>query len=374
MPEVMNTRRNDQAPAAAQNTPSAARQRGHSIPEVSEVIAGRFRIERVLGQGGMGVVLAAEDLAQGGQVAIKLLLPRAVRASGAVERFVREARAAAAIRSEHVARVMEVGQLDSGLPYLVMEHLRGETLDRVLDTRGALPVEEAVAYVMQACEAIAQAHALGIVHRDLKPANLFLTSGEGGRPLVKVLDFGVSKTSDAAALPLTATNAMLGSPYYMSPEQVRCARDVDARTDVWALGVILYELLTGRRPFEGDSMFDLLVAVTTHEPTPVRVRRPDLPAGLEVILQGCLTKDPSRRVQTIAELVDALAPFAPASARRSAAPPAPPAPPPIRRELAPRPSSPAPSSSTPPSSGWRALLTFGVAAAAICLWGSCAVV
>ncbi|MCC6552614.1 MAG: serine/threonine protein kinase [Polyangiaceae bacterium] len=284
-----------------------------STPDFGDVIADKYRVEHVLGAGGMGAVLSAQDMGLNRPVAIKVMLPRASRSPGAIARFLREAQAAAAIRSRHVARIMDVGTLDSGLPFLVMERLEGSPLDEVLKRFGRLPVRHAVDYVLQACEAIAEAHALGIVHRDLKPANLFLASCPGGAA-IKVLDFGVSKVLDAqgpvaAEGSLTKTNMTLGSPSYMSPEQVRSPKNVDARTDVWALGVILYELLTGRLPFAGETMFDVFMAITADTPQCPRDHRAELPAALGDVVMRCLEKDLSRRMPSAADLAQALRPF-----------------------------------------------------------------
>ncbi|WP_438031021.1 serine/threonine-protein kinase [Sorangium sp. So ce233] len=282
------------------------------IPQIGEVFAQRYRLERSLGRGSMGAVFAAEHVSLRQRVAVKFLLPRAKDFPGASARFLREARAAAAIRSEHVARVIDVGTAEIGLPYLVMEYLRGRDLQQVLDARGPLPVSEAVDYVLQSCEAVAEAHARGIVHRDLKPGNLFLTAGASGVPLVKVLDFGLSKSADDAAEQdgkLTASEMMLGSPCYMSPEQVRSTKDVDARTDVWSLGIILYQLLTARFPFEAPSISALFVAIVTEPATRPRVHRWELPAHLEDVILGCLEKDVQRRIQSVVELSRALAPY-----------------------------------------------------------------
>ncbi|WP_437738600.1 protein kinase domain-containing protein [Sorangium sp. So ce1335] len=282
------------------------------IPRIGDVFAQRYRLERSLGRGSMGAVFAAEHVSLRQRVAVKFLLPKAKDFPGASARFLREARAAAAIRSEHVARVIDVGTAEIGLPFLVMEYLRGRDLQQVLDARGPLPVSEAVDYVLQSCEAVAEAHARGIVHRDLKPGNLFLTSGPSGVPLVKVLDFGLSKSADDAAEQdgkLTASEMMLGSPCYMSPEQVRCTKDVDARTDVWSLGVILYQLLTARFPFEAPSISALFVAIATEPATPPRVHRWELPVHLEDVILRCLEKDVQRRIQSVVELSRALAPY-----------------------------------------------------------------
>ncbi|AUX33541.1 hypothetical protein SOCE836_057010 [Sorangium cellulosum] len=282
------------------------------IPRIGEVFAQRYRLERSLGRGSMGAVFVAEHVSLRQRVAVKFLLPRAKDFPGASARFLREARAAAAIRSEHVARVIDVGTAELGLPYIVMEHLRGRDLQQVLDARGPLPVSEAVDYVLQSCEAVAEAHARGIVHRDLKPGNLFLTSGPSGVPVVKVLDFGLSKSAEDAAEEdgkLTASEMMLGSPCYMSPEQVRCTKDVDARTDVWALGIILYQLLTARFPFDAPSVSALFVAIVTDAPRPPRVHRWELPVHLEEVILRCLEKDVQQRLQSVVELSRALAPY-----------------------------------------------------------------
>ena len=222
-----------------------------------QILAGKFRIERVLGRGGMGIVVAATHLQLDERVALKFLLPEALINPEAVERFAREARAAVKIKSEHVARVSDVGTLESGSPYMVMEYLHGEDLAGWVRRNGAMPMADAIEFLLQACEAIAEAHALGIVHRDLKPANLFVTRRVDGSPCIKVLDFGISKVTVPGAAPefgMTKTSTVMGSPLYMSPEQMSSSRDVDLRTDIWALGVILYESLTGRVPFEAETM------------------------------------------------------------------------------------------------------------------------
>jgi serine/threonine-protein kinase len=281
-----------------------------------DVLAGKYRVERVLGQGGMGVVVAAKHLHMEQRVAIKFLLPDLASHPETVARFAREANAAVKIQSEHVGRVIDVGTLESGAPYMVMEYLEGSDLADVVARRGPLPWHEVVEYVLQACEAIAEAHVAGIVHRDLKPANLFLIRRADGSPCVKVLDFGISKAADAASgSALTQTAAMMGSPKYMSPEQLKSARDVDARTDIWALGVILYELLSGEGAFRADTMPQLYVAIIQDPPQPLR--RTDVPPGLHQVILRCLEKDPARRFQSVAELAAALHEFAPVHARRS---------------------------------------------------------
>jgi serine/threonine protein kinase len=293
-----------------------------TIPGVNtgDVLAGKYRVERILGAGGMGVVVAARHLQLGQNVALKFLRAEACAVPGAVERFLREARAAVQIRSEHVSRVSDVGTLEDGAPYMVMEYLEGRDLATLLRSRGHLPIEEAIDCVLQACEAIAEAHAIGIVHRDIKPANLFVTTRADGSRLVKVLDFGISKAAPLdgeSGGSITATATVMGSPLYMSPEQIRSAKHVDARTDVWALGIVLHELLTGRSAFCGETVAGVLAAVVADVPPPLRSQCPDAPAGLEAVLQHCLEKDVSRRCQSVAVLAKALLPFAAASSRVS---------------------------------------------------------
>lgn len=262
----------------------------------------------------MGVVVAATHRQLGQRVAVKFLLAEYCQNSEAVARFLREAQAAVRIQSEHVARTIDVGTLESSAPYLVMEFLNGRDLASELATRGALPIEEAVGFVLQACEAIAEAHALGIVHRDLKPANLFLAHRADGSPLVKVLDFGISKSTSPVGAPmnLTTTQSVMGSPLYMSPEQLKSTKNVDQRTDVWALGVILYELVTGRTPFNAETVSGLIATVVTEPAPPLRNWRPEVPAELEAVVLRCLEKDPARRIQHVGTLAMALQGFAPA--------------------------------------------------------------
>jgi serine/threonine-protein kinase len=292
---------------------------------VGEVIGGKYRVERVLGIGGMGVVVAAIHLQLDQRVALKFLRAEARDNDEVVERFTREARAAAKISSEHVGRVMDVGRLDSGELFMVMEYLEGRDLSNVLLVEGRLSIPRAVEYVLQACEAIAEAHVHGIVHRDLKPANLFLAKRVDGTQIIKVLDFGISKITqaraeDAAVTDPSLTNptAVMGSPLYMSPEQMHSSVRVDARSDVWALGVILYEMVSGSTPFEAESIPLIHAAILHNAPPPLKERGvSNAPARFEAILQKCLEKDAARRYQDVGELVNALAPLSPRQGRIS---------------------------------------------------------
>jgi serine/threonine-protein kinase len=276
-----------------------------------DVLDGKYRVDRVLGSGGMGVVIAAHHLGLDQQVAIKLLLPDVLEDPEAGARFEREARAAAKIKNEHIARVMDVGTLESGSPYMVMEYLEGEDLAERLRREGRLAIDHAVELVLQTCEVLAEAHGLGIVHRDLKPANLFCLLGPEGGVSIKVLDFGISKVTgpNTSHTTITKTSTLMGSPTYMSPEQIHSARRVDARTDIWSIGVILYELLAGRLPFGGESVPEICLRVTKRSPPPLRRYRPDTPSALEAVILKCLEKDRNKRFSNVAELSVALAPF-----------------------------------------------------------------
>ena len=275
-----------------------------SLIPIGAVLAGRYRVERVLGQGGMGVVIKAMHLQLHQPVAMKFLLPEVLGNQQVVQRFLREAQAAVRLKSEHVARVIDVGSLETGAPYMVLEYLEGADLSNF--PRSQLSVGGVIDLMLQACEALAEAHSIGIVHRDIKPANFFLTRGSDGAPLLKVLDFGISKTASTAGN-LTATQSVMGTPAYMSPEQMRSSRDVDARADIWALGVVLYELLQGAPPFGGDTFSSMVIKVV-NDPLP-QLTVP-LPPGLDAIVYRCLEKDATRRFQNVAELAHALAPYA----------------------------------------------------------------
>lgn len=270
----------------------------------------------------MGYVVSALHVELGEVVALKFLRPEALQIEELVERFAREARAAAKIRSEHVARVFDVGALPNGVPFIVMEHLAGKDLADVLHERGPLAIKVAVEYVMQACEALAAAHASGVVHRDIKPENLFLTRHAQGMDFVKILDFGISKVAltgrQAGKRAFVRTMMPLGSPVYMSPEQIRSSEHVDARADIWSLGCVLFELLTGVAAFDEPSLMQLSAAILEQDPVPLRALLPEAPLELENVVLRCLEKDPDKRYGNIAELALALYPFAPRRSRISA--------------------------------------------------------
>jgi eukaryotic-like serine/threonine-protein kinase len=284
---------------------------------VGSVLDGKYKVESVLGRGGMAIVVGARHETLGHRVAIKLLLPEIGASPAHAERVLREAKAAAGLTSENAVRVVDIGELDSGEPYIVMERLEGQDFAQLLKERRKLSVGEAASYLIQACEAIGEAHAKGIVHRDLKPSNLFLTKRPDGSALVKLMDFGISKVvSEEGEASLTRTQDSLGTPHYMSPEQLLTARDVDARTDVWALGVILYRLLTGEHPFNGETTPALHVAIASAPAPKLRAKREDAPAELEALVLRCLVKDRNKRLGSVAEFAAALSPFADEDTRR----------------------------------------------------------
>lgn len=269
---------------------------------LGEVLLGKYRVERILGQGGMGVVVAVRHVELDQLSAMKFLLPTANGHEASRERFLREAKAAARLKSDHVAKVQDVGRMENGASYMLMEYLEGCDLKALVAQHGALPVEDTVTYVLQVCEAMVEAHAAGMVHRDLKPANLFLMHRRDGRPYIKVLDFGISKQLVPQGVDLTNTNEALGSPLYMSPEQMEKSKTVDERTDIWALGVILYELLAGTSPFRGSSILDVASRVLKEEPMPLHALRRDIPSDLESVVAKCMRKCRDERFQSVEEL------------------------------------------------------------------------
>jgi hypothetical protein len=292
-------------------TSEHAADRTSDLPVVpGQIIGDRYRIGVIIGEGGMGVVCAATHVALGTPVAVKLIRGDLKHDPDSVRRFLQEARTAASLKGEHIARVYDVGQLDSGEPYLVMEQLDGVGLDAFVAARGPLTVDEAVGIVLQACEGLAEAHALALVHRDIKPANLFLARRPDGELTLKILDFGISKRLvDSARKGLTEPGRSLGSPSYMSPEQMLDASLVDQRADVWSLGILLFELLTAETPFGGESVPQVCASVLTAPAPPPSARRPGIDAGLDAVVLRCLEKDPTERYASVAALADALAPF-----------------------------------------------------------------
>lgn len=292
---------------------------GRPPPDVrpGRVIADKYRIERELGRGGFGVVVRAVHLTLHQSVAIKVLTEGegndADWAEDA-ERFRREAQATAALRSDHVVRILDVDVLPEGAPYIVMEYLGGETLHHAIHARGPLAIEEAVDCAIQTLAALAEAHGAGIVHRDLKPANVFLAKGLDRLPVVKVLDFGVSKVGGGGQA-ITRTGAVIGTVAYMAPEQMLDAKRVDGRADLWSVGQILYEALSRQLPFGPFTSPTIVTSILTNPPVPLAAVRPGVPPALDAIVMRCLEKDAARRFQTAAELALALAPFASARSR-----------------------------------------------------------
>jgi eukaryotic-like serine/threonine-protein kinase len=295
-------------PAAPVSTLRGPDGSDEGMPKVGDVVDGKLRIEAIVGQGGMGIVYAARHEVLDQPVALKVLLP--IPDDDTRQRFVKEAKLVARMSGEHVCRVLDAGMLPCGQPFIAMELLIGRDLAQLLRQRGPLPIAEAVGYVLQALEAIAQAHGAGIVHRDLKPSNLFLSEKPDGDRVVKVLDFGISKSAEPLDVALTQTGTTMGSPPYMSPEQAQSSRDVDVRSDVWAIGVVLYELLTGVSPFGGTTLGEVLHKIFLLDAEPPTVRRPDLPASLQAIVLRCLRKPREERFANVYELAVALAPFA----------------------------------------------------------------
>jgi serine/threonine-protein kinase len=286
--------------------------------QVGDTLAGKYRVDRVLGVGGMGVVVAATHLDLDTRVAIKVMRDELLDDPSAVQRLMLEARSAAKIRSEHVARVLDVSTLPNGVPYIVMEFLDGCDLAQLLAQQGPLPLSQATDFLLEACEALAEAHVAQIIHRDLKPENLFVARNADGSPTIKVVDFGISKQLGPAASERALTNpsTAVGSPQYMAPEQMQ-GRVVDVRADIWALGAILYQLLTGKHAFDGQTLPEVCAKVLGQEPISLRSLKAELPAALEEVVLRCLKKNPQERYADISGFALALSPFGSANAQRS---------------------------------------------------------
>jgi eukaryotic-like serine/threonine-protein kinase len=271
-----------------------------------ELVGGRYRIERAIGEGAMGIVFSATDVRGGTgsdvQVALKLLRPELVQSTAAVDRFAREARLVMGLRNPHVARVLDVGNTETDVPFLILELLHGEDLSTTMERAGRLTAQQAVDIARQACRGVAAAHDAGVVHRDIKPGNLFLARVPGhDSPVIKVVDFGIAKAvavdePDARVAPaLTEAKTVVGSPQYMAPEQMFGAPDVDARADVWSLGVVLYEMLAGVPPFRGETLKEVCTAVIVDAPPPLAATRPDAPPRIVELVERCLSKERDSR-------------------------------------------------------------------------------
>ena len=288
-----------------------------AAPAEGTILLGKLRVEEVLGEGGMGVVCKAHHLHLDQPVAIKFLLTAMITNKAVVARFLREAQASVRLRSEHVAKVIDVGRLDDGAPYMVMEYLEGADLGAIIKHYGPQEPEIAADLMLQACEGIAEAHRIGIIHRDIKPSNFFITRRPDGTPLLKILDFGISKAPQSFESELTKTSSVIGTPAYMAPEQMRSARNADHRSDLWSMGIVLYQTIEGRRPFESEAYSEMCLKVGMDAPAPIEA---PLPPGFEDVILRCLEKNPDRRYQNVAELAWGLVPFAtdPELARGSA--------------------------------------------------------
>jgi serine/threonine-protein kinase len=285
-----------------------------------DIVQEKYKIVRLIGRGGMGIVYEAHHELLGHQVALKVVLPEIGANPEILARFMSEARNSAKIESDHVARVMDVGKLEGGAPFMVMELLNGQDLDAILAQEGPLPAARVADLMVETLDGVASAHALGIIHRDLKPGNLFVSQKAGRPPRVKVLDFGISKSLGGqhfAGAHVTSTSSIVGSPAYMSPEQLRGSKDIDGRADIWSLGVIAYQLSTGALPYDADNVGALFAAILETEPLRPRDRVATIPEALDAAIMKCLQKKPADRFQTVIELAKALGPLGTRTAERA---------------------------------------------------------
>ena len=292
-----------------------------SVPALTtgDIVAGRYEIDGLAGDGGMAVVFSARHVHLNERFAVKVLRPAYAANPNIVSRFLQEARAAAQLRSDYVCRVFDVG-IHQDMPYIVMELLEGEDLRDYLYRVQSASAEEAVEFIIQACEGLAEAHAAGLVHRDIKPENLFLTVRRDGWRTVKLLDFGISKLIDPETLNTTLrrhvdTKDLLGTPHYMAPECIRSSKDAGPMSDIWAMGVVLYELLSGKLPFPGTTVTEISASILETEPESLLAINPELPPELVELVHWCLAKQPELRVTSASELAVQLLPFAPRRSR-----------------------------------------------------------
>ena len=287
---------------------------GSSARLVGSLVAGKYRVKRLLGHGGMGSVYKAENVAIGRTVALKVLHTHLADDDVTLARFQREARLAASAGHDHIVEILDMGVEPSGAPYLVMEYVRGQSLGTLLASEPPLEVARAARIAGGILAALAAVHARGIVHRDLKPENVMLTTKNGQPDFVKLFDFGISTFVEAVSDPsgpldLTPSGRTMGTPFYASPEQIQGDRGRDARVDIWAVGVLLYEMLARQRPFAARNFPDLCRAILEQQPRPLRSLRSDVPAALEALVMRALEKDPARRFQSAAQMAGALVPF-----------------------------------------------------------------